>query len=354
MTFLAPASNGGSSITGYEVTPSPATGGWSDSDAGSTALTHLITGLTNGTAYTFTVRATNANGTGLPSSPSNSVTPASPPGAPINVVAVAGDTDATVTFAAPPDNGGSAIIGYTVTSNPAGGVDSNAGSIGLSHLVTGLTNGIAYSFTVVAWNAVGAGAPSLPSASVTPEPGACSSTATTLCLQHDKFNVSVTWRDFQGRSGSGQATELSNESGDFWFFNALSNELIVKIIDACASTGNYWVFWRALSNVEMDLVIHHTATLQTLTYHNPLAYNSNGHLDIDTIFRCDGSGPAAETVDTSTDLPAPGIPELEEFVDPALISPCVPDGDRTICLRVGASGCRESGATSAAGAATPI
>ena len=188
VTFLAPANNGGSPITGYVVTPSPATAGWSDSDAGSTALNHLITGLTNGTSYTFTVRATNANGTGLPSSPSNSVTPASPPGAPINVVAVAGDTDATVTFAAPPDDGGSTIIGYTVTSNPAGGVDSNAGSIGFSHLVTGLTNGIAYTFTVVAWNAVGAGAPSLPSASVTPSralaprpppPSACRTTSST-------------------------------------------------------------------------------------------------------------------------------------------------------------------------------
>ena len=166
-------------------------------------------------------------------------------------------------------------------------------------------------------------------------PDACTPDDTTLCLQNDKFKVTVTWRDFQDRSGSGRATQLSNESGDFWFFNAQSNELIAKIIDGCASTGNYWVFWRALSNVEMELVIRNTETLQTLTYRNPLGYNSNGHLDIDTIFRCDGSGPAAETIDTATALPAPGIPELIERVDPALISPCVPDGDRVICLRGG-------------------
>ena len=70
VTFLPPANDGGSNITGYIVTPSPATGGWSDVNAGSTNLTHLITGLTNGTSYTFTVRATNANGTGIPSLPS--------------------------------------------------------------------------------------------------------------------------------------------------------------------------------------------------------------------------------------------------------------------------------------------
>ena len=164
---------------------------------------------------------------------------------------------------------------------------------------------------------------------------ACTPDATTLCLQNDKFNIGVTWRDFQGRTGHGQATILSNQSGDFWFFNVQSNELIVKIINGCGSTGSYWVFWRALSNVEMDLVIRDTATLQTLTYHNPLGYNSNGHLDIDTIFRCDGSGPAAETIDMSVDLPAPGAPQRIERTDPVLIGPCTPDGDRSICLQNG-------------------
>lgn len=166
-------------------------------------------------------------------------------------------------------------------------------------------------------------------------PDACIPDAETLCLLNDKFNVTVTWRDFQDRTGSGRATQLSNESGDFWFFNAQSNELIIKIIDACASTGNYWVFWRALSNVEIDLVIRNTTTLQTLTYLNPLGYNSNGHLDIDTIFRCDGSGPPTETIDTATALPAPGVPELIERVDPQLIAPCVPNSDRVICLQGG-------------------
>jgi uncharacterized protein (TIGR02145 family) len=70
VTFTAPTSNGGSAITGYTVTSSPggiiATG---------SASPITVTGLTNGTAYTFTVTATNANGTSLASSSSNSVTP---------------------------------------------------------------------------------------------------------------------------------------------------------------------------------------------------------------------------------------------------------------------------------------
>ena len=47
-----------------------------------------VTGLDNGTSYSFTVTATNAAGTGSASSPSGAVTPfAAVPGAPLNVTA---------------------------------------------------------------------------------------------------------------------------------------------------------------------------------------------------------------------------------------------------------------------------
>ena len=168
VTFAVPASNGGSPITGYTVTPNPATVGWVDSNAGSTATTHLITNLTNGTAYTFTVRATNVNGTGAASAPSNSVTPATVPSAPSAVAAVPRNFGADVTFAASASNGGAAISGYTVISNPPGGIDLSQGTTALTHYVVGLTNGTPYTFTVVAQNAMGPSPASAASSAVTP------------------------------------------------------------------------------------------------------------------------------------------------------------------------------------------
>ena len=169
VTFNAPADNGGGPVTGYTVTSNPA--GGVDSNAGSTGQNHTVTGLSNGVAYTFTVTASSAVGTGTPSDPSNSVTPAVPvtvPGPPIMVSAAAGNAQASVSFSAPASNGNSAITGYTVVSTPSGGVDRDAGSPATTHTVTGLANGTLYSFTVTASNAAGTGRASAPSNGVTP------------------------------------------------------------------------------------------------------------------------------------------------------------------------------------------
>jgi hypothetical protein len=166
VSWTAPADDGGSVITGYTVTSSPdgKTCTWT-----SGPLSCGVGGLANGLAYTFTVTATNGTGTGPASDPSAPVTPTAPattPGAPTGVTATAGNGSASVSWTAPADDGGSVITGYTVTSSPDGKTCSTTGA--LSCAVSDLANGTAYSFTVTAANAAGAGPASDPSAAVTP------------------------------------------------------------------------------------------------------------------------------------------------------------------------------------------
>ncbi|MCX2747523.1 fibronectin type III domain-containing protein [Arthrobacter sp. MI7-26] len=174
VSWTAPA-NGGSAITSYAVTPS----------AGGTALAPVtvtgappatsttVTGLSNGTAYTFTVTATNAVGTSAPSAASPPVTPTAPtvPGAPAGVTATAGNASAVVSWTAPA-NGGSPITSYAVTPSSGGTalapVTVSGSPPSTAATVTGLTNGMAYTFTVTATNAVGASTASPASAPVTP------------------------------------------------------------------------------------------------------------------------------------------------------------------------------------------
>jgi hypothetical protein len=70
VTFTAPLSNGGAAITGYTVVASP---GGATATGASSPIT--VTGLTNGTSYTFTVTASNSAGTGPASAASTAVTP---------------------------------------------------------------------------------------------------------------------------------------------------------------------------------------------------------------------------------------------------------------------------------------
>ncbi|WP_144941335.1 fibronectin type III domain-containing protein [Paenibacillus sp. 32O-W] len=139
-----------------------------------TGNTCTVTGLMNYMSYAFAVKAFNTKGASdfteaviaMPAAiPVSSV-----PSAPLDVMAEAEDGQAKVSFHAPENDGGSPILSYTVTA----WVDGTATPITQSGdsspiIVTGLTNGTTYRFTVEATNKVGNSVPSAPSNPVTPK-----------------------------------------------------------------------------------------------------------------------------------------------------------------------------------------
>jgi chitodextrinase len=165
-------SDGGSPITGYVVTPYIDNAAQSPSTFTSPATTETITGLTNGTTYTFTVAAINAIGTGPESTSSNPVTPAptSPDAPTIQRNATAGNQSATISWLAPVSDGGSPIVGYVVV----GYVGFAQAKVRIfnspltTQTITGLTNGTTYRFRVLAYNSVGVSEYSKVSNPVTP------------------------------------------------------------------------------------------------------------------------------------------------------------------------------------------
>jgi len=91
------------------------------------------------------------------------------PGAPQNVSVAVGNAQASVSFVAPSTNGGSAILNYTVTATPVtGGASVSTTANSSTILVTGLVNGVEYTFQVTATNSAGVGSPYITATTYTP------------------------------------------------------------------------------------------------------------------------------------------------------------------------------------------
>jgi hypothetical protein len=169
---LATAGDGTATVTWSAPASGPPAGGYQISVAGqkvtldASDTSWTAKGLTNGSTYTFTVTVLGSSGVG-PSVMSNPVVPgADVAGAPSGVTATASTGQAVVKWSAAPANGGT-ITGYSVTETTDGTVklvNSPATSVTFS----GLTNGVAYTFTVAALESGGTTGPSAASSAVTP------------------------------------------------------------------------------------------------------------------------------------------------------------------------------------------
>ena len=157
LSWTNPANN---TITKYQYrrkTDTGTYGSWADiPNSGDTTTSYTVTGLTNGTEYTFGVRAVNAGGNGAASTVT--ATPAPVPAAPTNLKAEVGDRRIGLTW---DDPGDSTIDEYEYSTD--GGtfsVISGSDDATTSYTVTGLTNGTQYTFAVRAVNNTDDGAES--------------------------------------------------------------------------------------------------------------------------------------------------------------------------------------------------
>ncbi len=202
VTFSAPTSNG-SPITGYRLYDAT---GAKVADCASTVC--VVSGLTVGRSYTYTVTAVNAVGESAHSA-SSSVSISGAPSQPAKPSVTAGNTTIDVSWTAPADNG-SPITGYTVTASTANGPAASCSTTGgdTSCTISGLRNGENYTVTVVARNAKGdspasSGAQAIPTAPrVGPDQPAITSGNTIQQRDGNGALLTITWS--LGSSGSAE------------------------------------------------------------------------------------------------------------------------------------------------------
>jgi alpha-tubulin suppressor-like RCC1 family protein len=161
----------GNGTTIDSVTPVAVTGITSSSVLIAAGGGHTCAQASSGTVQCWGLNAQGQVGDGTklnqlaPVSVSGLVLNATLPGAPIIGTVTGGNAQAVVNFTGPSGNGGAAVNLYTVTASPGGAITTGTTS---PITVNGLTNGIAYAFTVAASNSVGLGATSAASNLVTP------------------------------------------------------------------------------------------------------------------------------------------------------------------------------------------
>jgi titin len=172
LSWSAPSSDGGSPVDAYLIAGGPSPSGTSiqETVGGHTAT---LSGLTNGTAYSFSVHAQNAFGDGPAVTVTVTPTPGSGsvPGAPTGLATSSGDGFIALSWSPPASAGGSAVTGYHVylgfSSSLVGAREFSTS--GPSFRLSDAQNGSRYYIKVTALNAAGEG-PGTLVASVIPGP----------------------------------------------------------------------------------------------------------------------------------------------------------------------------------------
>jgi hypothetical protein len=241
IVWTAPASNGGSPITGYTATAYTSSAGTTTAGTACTTATLActITGLSNGTTYYIGVVATNVAGSGSVSNPLQSVTPLARPGAPTLTGITSGDSYLSVSFTAG-TAGGDPISSYQYSLN-GGTTWTTAAGTTSPLLINGLVDGTSYTVSVRAVSAAGPGATSTNTETGTPATYPNPVNATTVTANGENAEIAVSWT-VPANGGSpiteAQATAFSLPSGGVQEGTCTTTtNLVVGDTTSCTITG---------------------------------------------------------------------------------------------------------------------
>ena len=224
LSWVAPSSVGDSAISGYRIEYSTNGGGsWLtlNSNTWSTSTSQSVTGLTNGTSYSFRVAAINSSATGSYSASATAVPVAVPPGQPTSLVATSGNGQVSLSWVAPSSVGDSAISGYRIEYSSNGGgswstYDSNTWSTSRTRTVAWLTNGTSYSFRVAAINSSATGSYSASATAVPKDPNLPAAPSTLTASPGDGQTV-LQWSPVSSPYLNGYRIEYSSNLGSSWW-----------------------------------------------------------------------------------------------------------------------------------------
>ena len=279
LSWDAPASDGGATITSYRIETSSDGDDWTELVPSVAGTTYADTGLTVGTTHYYRVAARNSAGLGTASAAVSQTARVVAPGAPQNLAAVSHGTTINLSWDAPASDGGAEVTSYRIETSTDGDDWSELVSsvTGTKYADTGLTIGTTYYYRVTARNSEGLGATS----------GAVSATVIA--------NLPGAPQSLSAASGGRTSIDLSWDEPGSDGGSAITGYGIETSADGLAG-------WSSLTD--------DTGSTDTSYVHDGLAASTTVHYRVSAVSAA-GDGPASATASATTDPPSvPGAPHI--------------------------------------------
>ena len=226
-----------------------------------------ISGLTNGTAYTFYLKAVTMTGMSLASSASGSTTPVIGPNAPTGLVASAAGVSGTisVSFSSTSLN----IINYMYSTNGSSFTSLSPAQTASPVTISGLTNGTSYTLYLKAVNSSGSSVASAASGSVTPYTNPAAPTSLVASAAGVSGTISLA---FSAGSNNGSAISNYKYSTDGTNFTAFSPAQTASPVTISGLTNgtSYTLYLKAVNSAG-ESVASAAASGAVTPYTNPAA-----------------------------------------------------------------------------------